>query len=192
MSQAVVPFVATVVFAFAVYRWTSDELGRERRLSPGAGNALVVLFVLLTSLVLVSSLGGAGRLHGGGGVALVLGSLLAAAGAALAGAAVWALGSRERLVGMLVDVVVADGPYRYARHPFYLGWTAALLGTAIAGASGAGLTVALFVGVSLARLARNEERFLLEELGDQYGRYRRQTPTIVGRPGASEAAPIGD
>lgn len=85
---------------------------------------------------------------------------------------------RERLLGMLFDIEVTRGPYRYARHPFYLGWIAALLGTAIAGAPGAVLTVAILVGVSLARVARTEERFLLEELGNEYATYRRHAPAL--------------
>jgi protein-S-isoprenylcysteine O-methyltransferase Ste14 len=192
MSQALVPLVATVAFAFVVHRWVADELGRERRLSAGAGVALVALFVLLTSLVLVTALGGVERVHAGDPVAVGLGVLLTAGGVALAGGAVWALASRERLLAKRFDAVVSTGPYRYGRHPFYLGWTAALLGMAIAGGTGVGLTISLLVGIALAGVARGEERFLIEELGREYECYRRRTPALIGRPKGGAAVPVGD
>jgi protein-S-isoprenylcysteine O-methyltransferase Ste14 len=192
MSQGLIPLVATAAFAFVVYRWASDDLGRERRLSGGAANALLALIVLVTSLVLLSALGGVGRFYEWGTVAVALGTLLAVAGAALAAAAVWALGSRERLLGMRFDAVVSWGPYRFARHPFYLGWTAALLGAATAGATGPGLAIAVLVGVFLFGLARNEERFLLEELGADYESYRRGTAGLFGRRQDARGVPDGE
>jgi len=181
MSQAVVPFVATVVLAFVVYRWASYELPRDRQLSTGAVNALLALFILVTLLMVVAALGGFGRFYDSGVVAVSAGASVAAAGSALPAAAVWALGSREQLLWVQFDAVVSRGPYRYTRHPFYLGWTAALLGIAAAGATGPGLTIAVIAGVLLVGLARSEERFLLEELGADYERYRRRTRARFGR-----------
>jgi protein-S-isoprenylcysteine O-methyltransferase Ste14 len=186
MSQAFLPFAATAVFAFAVYRWVSDELGRERRLSPGAGNALLALLLLLTSLVVISALGGVARLGVGGELMLGPGLLMAAVGAALAAGAVRALGSRERLLAARFDTVVSTGPYRYARHPFYLGCTAALLGVAVAGSSAVAIALALLLGVALLEVARAEERFLMQELGHDYASYRRRTPALLGRPQRSK------
>ena len=192
MSQAFVPLVATVAFAFVVHRWVADELGRERRLSGAAGTALVALFVLLTSLVLVTALGGVERFHGGDSMAVGIGLLLTAGGGALAAGAVWGLGSRERLLAQRFDAVVSTRPYRYGRHPFYLGWTAGLLGMAIAGGTGVGLAISLLVGVALTGVARSEERFLIEELGREYESYRRRTPALIGRPKSGAAVPVGD
>lgn len=68
------------------------------------------------------------------GSAPVPGAVLAAAGLA------WALWAwvRFRLAGLPLDTgdtpleLIEEGPYRYGRHPMYLGITAALLGTAMA------------------------------------------------------------
>ena len=192
MSQALVPLVATAAFAFAVHRWVADELGRERRLSAGAGVALLALIVLLTSLVVVTAVGGVQRFHGGDRVAVGLGLLLTTSGVILAAGAVSALASRERLLAMRFDAVVSNGPYRYGRHPFYVGWTTALLGIAIAGGTSLGLTIALLVGIALAGVARSEERFLIEELGRDYEGYHRRTPALIGRPRGGAAVPVGD
>lgn len=68
------------------------------------------------------------------GSAPVPGAALAAAGL---GWAVWAW-ARLRVAGLPLDTglapleLVEEGPYRYGRHPMYLGITAALLGTAMA------------------------------------------------------------
>jgi protein-S-isoprenylcysteine O-methyltransferase Ste14 len=68
------------------------------------------------------------------GSAPVPGALLAAAGLAWA---VWAW-ARFRVAGLPLDAgdtplqLIEEGPYRYSRHPMYLGVTAALLGTAMA------------------------------------------------------------
>jgi protein-S-isoprenylcysteine O-methyltransferase Ste14 len=189
MYQAMVPLVASAIFAFAVHRWISDELERERRLSSAAGNAAMALGVLLTSLVLVVALGGVARVDVGGPAAVAAGIALALAGVTLAACAVWALGSRERLLGMRLDDLVAKGPYRYARHPFYLGWAAALVGVAIAGGSLVALGLAVLIGIALVRVARGEERFLCDEVGAEYGSYRSGAPPILGRPRPTDPSP---
>lgn len=68
------------------------------------------------------------------GSAPVPGAVLAASGLAWA---VWAW-ARFRLAELPLDAgdaplqLIEEGPYRYGRHPMYLGVTAALLGTAMA------------------------------------------------------------
>lgn len=68
------------------------------------------------------------------GSAPVPGAVLAAAGLAWA---LWAW-ARFRGAGLPLDAgnaplqLIEEGPYRYGRHPMYLGITAALLGTAMA------------------------------------------------------------
>lgn len=99
------------------------------------------------------------------------GSLAAGAGVGLAGACLrgWAAGHLEKGVE-----VTTSGPYRWMRHPLYVGST--LLGLGFAAAArhpvAAGLVV-LYLAVSLSLAARFEEARLRAELGDAYDRYAR-------------------
>ena len=181
MREAIVPFAAMAVLAFVVHRWAGDELERERRLSPGAANAALALFALHAALVAISALGGVLQVNASATLALVVGSPLFVIGTTLAFGAARALGSRERLLAMRADEVVADGPYAHARHPFYLGWTVGLLGLAIGGRSWLALGLVALLAVALIRIARGEERWLIQELGAAYSGYRDGTPALLGR-----------
>lgn len=75
--------------------------------------------------------------------------------------------------------LVRRGPYRFVRHPIYTGALAAMLGTAIVfgGWPGfAGFGIALFAW-KLKSLT--EERFLVEEFGESYVRYRREVKALI-------------
>jgi protein-S-isoprenylcysteine O-methyltransferase Ste14 len=187
MREAIVPLGATAVLAFVVHRWLGDELERERRLSPAAANAALALFVLHALLTVIAALGGVLSVDAPPAPARGAGLAVAALGAALAGAALTALGSRERILAMRTDVVVRHGPYRYSRHPFYLGWTLVLLGIAVAGTSGLALGLVALLTVALVRIARGEERWLRDEMGAAYESYRKRAPAVVGRPRAVAA-----
>jgi protein-S-isoprenylcysteine O-methyltransferase Ste14 len=79
--------------------------------------------------------------------------------------------------------VVETGPYALVRHPIYTGiLAAALASTAVMGNLHAILgTVLLTVGYWIK--ARQEERFLREELGPQdYDAYRKRVPMLVPLP----------
>ena len=77
--------------------------------------------------------------------------------------------------------VIRTGPYRMVRHPIYSGIWLAFLGTAIAlGQVGGFLACALLVGARFFK-SRREERWLEEELGEEYERYRREVPALVPR-----------
>ncbi|MDB5480265.1 MAG: isoprenylcysteine carboxyl methyltransferase [Caulobacteraceae bacterium] len=75
--------------------------------------------------------------------------------------------------------VVEGGPFRLVRHPIYTGIIAASfllateLGTPAAVAGAAVLTLGWWMK------AREEERFLIQELGPAYDDYRRRTPMLV-------------
>jgi protein-S-isoprenylcysteine O-methyltransferase Ste14 len=74
---------------------------------------------------------------------------------------------------------VTRGPYAFARHPMYLGWTSIVAGIALVRNNGwlaVGL-VPLALAIDVA--ARNEERRLRASLGDDYARYAAR----VGRYG---------
>lgn len=75
--------------------------------------------------------------------------------------------------------LVRSGPYSIVRHPIYSGLLLAGLGTALAVGEVRGfLAVALaFVGWLIK--SRSEERFMIEEFGDEYLEYRRRTGGLV-------------
>jgi protein-S-isoprenylcysteine O-methyltransferase len=75
--------------------------------------------------------------------------------------------------------LVRSGPYRIVRHPIYTGLLVALLGTAIALGP-----LRCFLGVILAAVAWKiksitEERFMVQQFGDQYTHYRMQVKALV-------------
>jgi methanethiol S-methyltransferase len=65
----------------------------------------------------------------------------------------------------------ADGPYRFVRHPLYLGWIVAVFGTARM--TGDRLAFALMTSSYLLMAIPWEERSLLRDFGDAYARYQR-------------------
>jgi protein-S-isoprenylcysteine O-methyltransferase Ste14 len=76
--------------------------------------------------------------------------------------------------------------YRFVRHPLYLGWFLAFLGTPV-------MTVGhlLFSGLMCAYIlvaVRWEERDLVREHGARYARYRAEVPMLVPVPGRSYSA----
>jgi len=71
------------------------------------------------------------------------------------------------------------GPYRYVRHPIYSGILLGLLGTAV----GIGYFI-IFVCVLILLAGftvkfRMEEKFLEEEFGEEYARYRREVKALI-------------
>jgi protein-S-isoprenylcysteine O-methyltransferase Ste14 len=95
---------------------------------------------------------------------VVLGGAIAIIGEALR---VWAAGHLEK-----GREVTSSGPYRFVRHPLYVGSTLMGIGLAIAAAS---LVVAVLVSVYLVTFVtaavRTEEAFLRSRFGDAYDRY---------------------
>jgi len=83
--------------------------------------------------------------------------------------------------------LIDTGPYAFVRHPIYTGLIAAILATAVAQGTVAGLLGAALIAFGLWLKARVEERFLSEELGaGTYEAYRRRVPMLIpfARPGA--------
>ncbi len=97
---------------------------------------------------------------------LMAGSVVVMAGEALR---VWAAGhvskSRE---------VTASGPYRFVRHPLYVGSSVMGLGLALACRSlVVGAVIAVYLVTTLSAAIGREEAFLLRTFGSEYDRYRR-------------------
>jgi protein-S-isoprenylcysteine O-methyltransferase Ste14 len=93
------------------------------------------------------------------------GLLVAAAGEAVR---VWAAGHLEKS-----REVTRSGPYRWMRHPLYVGSTIMATGIVIAARSVIVATiVAVYMAATLTAAIRTEEAFLSRTFGDSYDRYR--------------------
>ena len=91
---------------------------------------------------------------------------------------VWAAGHLEK--GM---EVTTSGPYRWMRHPLYVG--SSLLGAGFAVAARhpvAAALVVVYLAVSLSVAVRLEEATLQVKFGDAYDRYARGTMDATTRP----------
>jgi len=73
------------------------------------------------------------------------------------------------------------GPYKYVRHPLYVGWLIAFWATPTMTAAhlvfALGLTVYILIAIYF------EERDLIAHFGDRYRTYRQQVPMFIPRPG---------
>ncbi len=104
-------------------------------------------------------------------LSLAFGVPLMAAGSVLAASSVRALGRGGR--------VVTHGPYRWLRHPFYLGVLLLLLGEIVALRAWPAL-ILLFVAYRLTvKRARNEEHNLRLESGRAYDAYAARVPFLL-------------
>jgi len=98
--------------------------------------------------------------------------------------ATWRIGLAIAAVGEVVRVwaaghleksreVTRSGPYRWTRHPLYVGSSIMALGIAIASRSGvAAVLAAIYMTATLTAAIRTEEAFLSQAFGETYDRYR--------------------
>jgi protein-S-isoprenylcysteine O-methyltransferase Ste14 len=96
---------------------------------------------------------------------LAIGGAIALVGEAIR---VWAAGHLEKS-----REVTASGPYRFTRHPLYLG--SAVIGVGFAVAAGSAIVAAIvvvYLGVTLTSAIRSEERHLTDKFGAAYPAYR--------------------
>jgi protein-S-isoprenylcysteine O-methyltransferase Ste14 len=126
-----------------------------------------------------------------GVVALVLArptwrSLAAGVAVAAMGEAVriWAAGHLEKS-----REVTRSGPYRYVRHPLYLGSSIMATGLAIGAHSWiVGALIAVHMGVTIAAAVRQEEAFLRARFGDEYDAYATDRAPVMARRFSLERA----
>lgn len=105
---------------------------------------------------------------------LAIGAAIAAIGELIR---LWAAGHLEKS-----KEVTQSGPYRYTRHPLYLG--SSLIGIGIAVASGSAILAAIIVGylvLTLTAAMRSEEAHLREKFGDAYDAYAEKRAVKVER-----------
>jgi protein-S-isoprenylcysteine O-methyltransferase Ste14 len=112
-----------------------------------------------------------------GDLARYLGLALFALGCVLRGWPVFVLG--RRFSGLVAiqpgHELVTDGPYRYVRHPSYLGMMLALAGWALVFRSAVGLAATALGLLVLATRIEAEEALLASQFGEPYEEYRRRT-----------------
>ena len=110
-----------------------------------------------------------------------LGVFLYVAGGALRIWPVFVLG--RRFSGLVAiqpgHELVTDGPYRFIRHPSYLGAIILMVGWALAFRSGAGVILAMGIIPPLLARIRSEEALLHAQFGDQYDAYCRRTSRLI-------------
>jgi protein-S-isoprenylcysteine O-methyltransferase len=147
----------------------AEDLGTTRMLGAAYGAGVVLLPI-------------AAAVRGTRNVPALLGPSIMLAAIALRMSAALTLGRfYTRTLRTAADQrVVRDGPYRFVRHPGYLGtllmWTGFGLSTRdwlIGALCGAGMSVAY------RRRIAAEETMLVNQLGDTYRDYMRTTPALL-------------
>jgi len=105
---------------------------------------------------------------------LLWGMLLAAAGEAVR---LWAAGHLEK-----GREVTRSGPYRFSRHPLYVGSTVIACGIIVAAASlRVAVVTAVYLAATLTAAIRTEEAFLRRQFGEEYDNYCQGRAASVDR-----------
>ncbi len=76
------------------------------------------------------------------------------------------------------DALVADGPYRYVRHPLYFGSIVAAIGFALLASRTGFLFIVIVMTLLYVRLAGREEAELQREQGDRFREFCRRVPRL--------------
>ncbi len=177
---APVAWDAALVALFALHHSLFARDGVKARLLPTFGEQLRSLYVWLASVLLFvvcgawQHVGGTLRDHHGIlagidivvqllGVRLIARSVSTIDPLALAGI---------RTAPAQADSLQVAGPYRYVRHPLYLGWMIAVFGSPHM--TGDRLTFAVLTSLYLVIAIPWEERSLRGVFGDEYTRYADQ------------------
>jgi protein-S-isoprenylcysteine O-methyltransferase Ste14 len=105
---------------------------------------------------------------------LLIGAVIAIAGESIR---IWAAGHLEKS-----KEVTQSGPYRYTRHPLYLGSSLIGIGMAVASINLiAAAIVVTYLTLTLTAAMRSEEAHLREKFGDAYDAYAEKRAATVER-----------
>jgi protein-S-isoprenylcysteine O-methyltransferase Ste14 len=97
----------------------------------------------------------------------------------------WAIFTLGRFFTLTIGVqknqkVVDYGPYRFIRHPSYLGLLITLLGIGVAPQSWEGvLAIVVISGLAIGYRIHIEEKVMVLELGDDYVQYMKRTKRLI-------------
>jgi len=75
--------------------------------------------------------------------------------------------------------LIRSGPYSIVRHPIYTGFLVALTGTVIGNGEIRAILALAIVAVALYFKSRTEEKFMSEQFGEQYARYRQEVKSLI-------------
>jgi protein-S-isoprenylcysteine O-methyltransferase Ste14 len=75
--------------------------------------------------------------------------------------------------------LVRSGPYTVVRHPIYSGFLLAILGTAVALGEVRGVLALLLAFVGWFTKSQTEEKFMSEQFGPAYVRYRQEVKRLI-------------
>ena len=75
--------------------------------------------------------------------------------------------------------LVLRGPYTFVRHPIYTGLLTGILGTALIYGLARCLVGFLVCVLALWLKSQTEEKFMIQQFGDQYMQYRQRTRALV-------------
>ena len=105
---------------------------------------------------------------------LVIGAAIAIIGESIR---VWAAGHLEKS-----KEITSSGPYRYTRHPLYLGSSLIGIGmTAVANNAIVAVIVIAYLALTLTAAMRSEEAHLRDKFGDAYDAYAQQRAPSIER-----------
>jgi len=141
----------------------------------------VAVYTVAGALVLLATYLGRGRVTVAARPAVLAGAVVVLIAAGLLALSYHALGKGLSLwVQPDSDRLVVSGPYRFVRHPAYLGMVIAFLGIALAARSWLGiLSVPVFMGPATWLRAAGEERLLNQKFGQTWAEYASRTGSIL-------------
>jgi protein-S-isoprenylcysteine O-methyltransferase Ste14 len=167
--------------AFCV-RQVARDFQEKQQLAAGTAFGVWSIYILFTGLVFWLSWSGAWAVPVNAPLAYSLGAGLILFGGALILSGMLEFRSFARMSGRRKDRLVKTGIYRWTRNPQNVGWGSVLLGTAIAGRSGAALALAAFFFTAFRLYIATEERHLERVYGDEWRDYSETTPRFFGPP----------
>jgi protein-S-isoprenylcysteine O-methyltransferase Ste14 len=78
------------------------------------------------------------------------------------------------------NILITNGPYKFVRHPIYLGMIISLSGVALILRSWPGIIIVLIIFIpSVIYRIKNEENYLLERYKEQWREYYNNTPAFI-------------